>query len=181
MRMHDRNNVSYLIQVVNIILVFTFMPTVGLTVSILISCFSCYEEYFFSIVVIFTARNWLCFYRCLSVHGGVPGLGGVSRPTPKGEAEGDLVQVHTQVGSWGGSGSGPHPRGKLRGIWSRPTPKGEVEGDLVQAHTQGGSWGGTGQPPPPSGGYCCRQYASYCSSGSRGAEGWPPWPCENKS
>ena len=26
---------------------------------------------------------------------------------------------------------GPHPRGKLRGIWSRPTPKGEVEGDLA--------------------------------------------------
>ena len=87
--------------------------------------------------------------------------GGVSRPIPKVEVEGDLVQVHTQGGSlggsgqgglqaytqggsWGGSGPGPHPRGKLRGIWSRPTPKVEVEGDLVQAHTQGGSWGGSG-------------------------------------
>ena len=26
---------------------------------------------------------------------------------------------------------GPHPRGKLRGIWSRSTAKGEVEGDLA--------------------------------------------------
>ena len=53
------------------------------------------------------------------------------------------------IWSWGwGGGSGPsmpyrflgpHPRGKLRGVWSRPTSKGEVEGDLVQAHTQGGS------------------------------------------
>ena len=49
----------------------------------------------------------------------VAGLGGVlskyalqvSRPTAKGEVEGDLVQA---------------------------TAKGEVEGDLVQAHTQGG-------------------------------------------
>ena len=53
-------------------------------------------------------------------------------------------QAHTQGGSLGdlarGRGSpGPHPRGKLRGIWSRPTAKGEIEGDLVQAHTQGGS------------------------------------------
>ena len=49
---------------------------------------------------------------------------------------------------WRGAGEGspgPHPRMKLRGIWSRPTPKGEVEGDLVQAHTQGGSWGGSGR------------------------------------
>ena len=43
--------------------------------------------------------------------------GGVSRPTPKGEVDGDLVQAHTQGGSWRGSGPGPHPRGKLRGIW----------------------------------------------------------------
>ena len=41
----------------------------------------------------------------------------VSRPTPKGEIEGDLA---------GGGSPGPHPRGKFRGIWSRPTPKGEV-------------------------------------------------------
>ena len=37
---------------------------------------------------------------------------------------------------------GPHPRGKMRGIWSRPTAKGEIKGDLVQAHSQGGGWGG---------------------------------------
>ena len=51
-----------------------------------------------------------------------------SRPTAKGEIEGDLVQAHTQGGRWGGSGPGPHPRGKLRGICSRPIAKREVEG-----------------------------------------------------
>ena len=40
-----------------------------------------------------------------------------SRPTTKGEVEGDLVQAHTQGGSWEGSGPGPHPWGKLRGKW----------------------------------------------------------------
>ena len=88
---------------------------------------------------------------CL-LRGEVPGLGGtwsrgVSRPTTNGEVEGDLVQAHNQGWSWGGFGPGPHPRGKLRGIWSRLTPKGEVEGDLVQAHTQGGSWGELASPP----------------------------------
>ena len=58
-------------------------------------------------------------------------------------------QAHTQGGSLGGSGggySGPHPRGKLRGIWSRPTPKGEVEGDLAKGGVPapGGGW----KPPP---------------------------------
>ena len=33
------------------------------------------------------------------------------------------LQAHTQGGIWGGSGPGPHPRGKLRGIWSRPPPR----------------------------------------------------------
>ena len=128
--------------------------------------------------------------------GRVPGLGGawsggVSRPTTKGELEGDLVQAHTQGGSWGdlvqahtqggswgGSGPGPLPRGKLREIWSRPTPKGKVEGDLVQAHSQGGSWGGTGQPPPPhlmataAGGTHPTAVAD--PGGPRGP--WPPGP-----
>ena len=74
----------------------------------------------------------------------------LSRPTPKGEIEGDQVQAHTQGGNGGGSGPGPHPRGKWRGIRSRPTPKGEMEGDQVQAHTQGGNGGGSdpGLPPP---------------------------------
>ena len=54
-----------------------------------------------------------------------------SRPTPRGEVEGDLA---------GGGGSpGSHPRGKLRGIW----PGG------LQVHTQGGSWGGSGQGGSP--------------------------------
>ena len=68
-----------------------------------------------------------------------------SRPTPKGEIEGDQIQAHTQGGHWGGSDPGPHPRGKLRGIRSRPTPTGEIEGDQVQ--------------PPDD--YCCGRYASY--------------------
>ena len=38
------------------------------------------------------------------------------------------LQAHSQGGSLGGSGPGPQPRGKLRGIWSRTTPKGKVEG-----------------------------------------------------
>ena len=80
---------------------------------------------------------------------GGSGPGGVSRPTPKGEVEGDQVQAHTRGGNWGGSGPDPHPRGKLRGIRSRPTPKGEIEGDQVQA------------PHPTPDGYCCGRYASY--------------------
>ena len=59
-----------------------------------------------------------------------------SRPTAKGEVEGDLFQVHTQGGSWGGSGWGgvcswgwgwclvqgvPAPGGcLLRGLWRAP-------------------------------------------------------------
>ena len=35
-----------------------------------------------------------------------------------------LCQAHTQGGNYGGTGQGPHPRGKLRGIRSRSTPKG---------------------------------------------------------
>ena len=93
-----------------------------------------------------------------------PGGRGVSRPTPKGEVEGDLVQAHTQEGSWGGSGPGPHPRGELRGIWSRPTPKGAVEGDLaggVPAPRGVSALGGACSVEPPHDHYCCRRYASY--------------------
>ena len=50
-----------------------------------------------------------------------------SRPTPKGEIEGDQIQAHTQRGNLGGSDPGTHPRG-------------EIEGDQIQAHTQGGNW-----------------------------------------
>ena len=66
----------------------------------------------------------------------------VSRPTPRGEVEGDLA---------GGVSPGPQPRGKLRGIWpggiSRPTTKEEVEGEPTL--------------PPPRDGYYCGRYASY--------------------
>ena len=51
-----------------------------------------------------------------------------SRPTAKGEIEGDQIQAHTKGGNSGGSDPGPHPRGKFRGIRSRPTPKGEFRG-----------------------------------------------------
>ena len=51
-----------------------------------------------------------------------------------------VVPQHAlQQVSRGGGSPGPHPRVKLRGIWSRLTEGGEVEGDLVQAHSQGGS------------------------------------------
>ena len=48
-----------------------------------------------------------------------------SRPTPRGEIEGDQVQAHNQGGNSGGSDPGPHPRGKFRGIRTRhpPPPK----------------------------------------------------------
>ena len=44
----------------------------------------------------------------------------MSKPTPKGEVEGDVA----------GGCPGTHPRGKLRGLAGRlswPTPRGEVE------------------------------------------------------
>ena len=56
--------------------------------------------------------------------GGVCSLGGLlqgvcSRPTPKGEIEGDQIQAHTQ-GEIEGEDPSPYPRGVLRGIRSRP-------------------------------------------------------------
>ena len=63
--------------------------------------------------------------------------------------QGDPPPGHTQGGNLRGSGSGPQPRGKFRGIRSRPTPKGEIQGDQIQAHTQGGNSGGSGPDPPP--------------------------------
>ena len=108
----------------------------------------------------------LCFYMCVSVHGG----GVLSQHALQVVSQHALQQVlggwypsmpcrfpgpHSRgkfKGIWLGGGSpgphtkgklggspGPHTRGKLRGIWSRPTAKGEVQGDLVQAHTQVGS------------------------------------------
>ena len=94
--------------------------------------------------MLITVRNKLrrlCFYRCLSVHGG--GGGVLSQHALQQVSGGGGIpacragfQAHTQEGSLGGSvrggrgmGSpGPHPRGKLRGIRSRPTAKGEVRG-----------------------------------------------------
>ena len=87
-----------------------------------------------------TKLRRLCFYRCLSVHGGgvtsQHALQVVSQHALQQVSRGGGIpacladfQAHIQGGSLGGSG---------RGV-SRPTPKGEVEGDLVQAHSQGGS------------------------------------------
>ena len=76
-----------------------------------------------------------------SVHAGIPPP---AKETP--------LQAHTQGGNWGGSGPGPHPRGKLRGIRFRPIPKGEIEGgDQIQAHTQGGKLRGIRSRPTPKG------------------------------
>ena len=94
----------------------------------------------------------LCFYTCLSVHGG----GGGGYPS-----------MHCRS-------PGPHPGGKLRGLaWgvvSRPTPGGSPPGP---------HWGGVSRPTPgglqahtqhalrqaysPTAvdGYCCGWYASY--------------------
>ena len=76
---------------------------------------------------------------CSRSPGGVCSQGGLSRPTPNGEIEGDKVQAHTQRGKLREIRSRPTPKGEIEGIKSRPTPKAEIEGDQVQAHTQGGS------------------------------------------
>ena len=66
----------------------------------------------------------------------VPGRG-VSRPTPKGEVEGDLVQAHSQ--------------GEIEGDLVQAHSQREIEGDLVQAHSQGGKLTGSGPGPQPRG------------------------------
>ena len=71
-----------------------------------------------------------------------------SRPTPKGEIEGDQIQAHTQGGNWGGSDPGPHARGKLRGIRSRPTPKGKIEVIRSRPASKGEIEGDQIQHPP---------------------------------
>ena len=101
---------------------------------------------------IFTARR-LCFYRCVSVHRGggisqhalqqVSSWGWwypsmplqVSRPTPRGEVEGNLA----------GGVSRPTSKGEVEGDQaggvSRPTPKGEVAGDLAGGVSRPTPWG----------------------------------------
>ena len=50
----------------------------------------------------------------LQAHTGGGELRGIrSRPTPKGEIQGDQIQVHTQGGNSGGSDPGPTPRSRL--------------------------------------------------------------------
>ena len=99
-----------------------------------------------------------------------------SRPTPKGEIEGDQIQAHTQGGNEGGSGQGPHPRKKWRGIRCRPTPKGEMEGDEIQAHTQGGNEGGSGPGPHPRGKWRGSDPGPHPRGKLRGFRSRPPPP-----
>ena len=135
----------------------------------------------FSLNDIITARGRslrrLCFYTCLSFcpqwGGGIPaclagfqahtkggslggsGLGeGVSRPTPKGEVEGDLVRLTAKgevdwdlargVSALGGACSG----GCL--LWGVPAPGGAYSGGYLLR----------GVEPPPDG-YWCGRYTSY--------------------
>ena len=69
-------------------------------------------------------------------------------------------QAHGQGGSWGGSGPGPQPRGKLRGIWSRPTPKGELRGIWPGGSALLGVCSGRGVETPHDR-HCCGRYALY--------------------
>ena len=129
----------------------------------------------------------LCFYRCVSVHrgGGVvsqhalqvvshPSMpcnrsrgGGVSqhalqvsRPTSKGEVEGDLAGgspgPHPKgevEGDQAEESPGPYPRGKLRGIWPGGSPGPHLGGCLFK----GGAPGGVparGGVETPRDGYC---------------------------
>ena len=90
-------------------------------------------------------------------------LRGVSRFTPKGEVEGNLVRAHMEGGSWGGSGPGPHPRGSWVGssqrgflLWGVPASGGFLLwGCLLQ-----GSCLPQGVETPRDG-YCCGRYATY--------------------
>ena len=77
------------------------------------------------------------------------GWGG-SRPTPKGEVEGDLVQAHSQGG-------------KLRGIWFRPHPRGKLRGICLGGACSRGCLvlGEFLVETPLPDGYCCGRYASY--------------------
>ena len=52
-------------------------------------------------------------------------------PQPRGKLRG-IRSRPTSKGELRGSDPGPHPRGKFRGIRSRPTPKGEIQGDQDQ-------------------------------------------------
>ena len=130
------------------------------------------EGYVFTGVCLSTGGGWYLSMYCMWYPSmpcsGSLGVGGVvsqhavqvSRPTAKGEVEGDL------------SGPGPQPRGKLRGVWSRPTPKGEVEGDLARGCLLWGCllWGG----PAPGGCLLWEVLALEGGACSMGVED-PPW------
>ena len=83
--------------------------------------------------------------------GGCLFLGGLvlEVPAPGGSGAGGL-QVHTQGGCWGGSGPGPHPRGKLRGSSPDPHPRGKLRGIWFRPTSKGklrGIWLGVWDPP----------------------------------
>ena len=115
---------------------------------------SCGQGYVFTRVCDSVNRGGVCLSACWDTANPVkerpPHQGDLPRRRPPAkETPCPCPQAHTQGGNWGGSGPGPHPRGKLRGVRSRHTPKGEIEGDQIQAHTQGGNWGGSDPRPPP--------------------------------
>ena len=112
---------------------------------------------------IFTGRKRIfrriCFYRCGG--DGIPACiaGGISACLAAGLEGGGYPSMPCRFpgkfrGIWpgGGGGPGPHPRGKLRGIWLE-------QGCLL--------WGGGcllrggGCGDPLCDGYCCGRYASY--------------------
>ena len=130
-----------------------------------------------------TKLRRLCFYRCLSVHGGGGGIpacfaGGIPACLAAGLRGGSgwylsmpcrFPSPHPRGkfrGIWPGGSPGPHPRGKLRGIWLAGVPP--PRGCLLPGATcsQEGacswvgacSWGvcllrGGGLPAPGGGGW----------------------------
>ena len=87
---------------------------------------------------------------------------GVSRHTPKGEVEGDLVQVHTQ-----GEVEGDLARGCLLWgclLWGVPALGGACSGEGACSKgvpALGGACSRGCGDPPTNDGYCCGRYASY--------------------
>ena len=82
-----------------------------------------------------------------------------SRPTPKGEMEGDQIQANTQGGNFGGIRSRSTAKGEIEGDHIQAHSEGKIRRDQVQANIQGGNSGGS-EPPPPND-HCCGRYASY--------------------
>ena len=83
------------------------------------------------------------------------------RPPCQGDppAKKTPLQAHTQGGNWGGSGPGPHTRGKFGGSDPGPHLRGNSGGSDPGPHRRGKFRGIRTTPPPDD--YCCGRYASY--------------------